>query len=78
MPVVLVPISMNAREIEDEQTLEVITRMVPTSDKRGGATIDLSEKVNAEWATYRTRSSLHDWAQVWNVQPGNQTDRQVV
>jgi hypothetical protein len=32
-------------------------RIVPASDKRGGATIDLSEKANTKWATYRTRSS---------------------
>jgi hypothetical protein len=57
MPVGLVPISMNAHEIKDESTqmLEVIT-IVPASDERGGATIDLSEKANAKWATYRTRS----------------------
>jgi hypothetical protein len=37
MPVGLVPISKNPRKIEDEsmQTLEVITRIVPVSDKRG-------------------------------------------
>ncbi len=29
---------------------------MPASDKRGGATIDSSEKANAKWATYRTRS----------------------
>jgi hypothetical protein len=61
MPVVLVSISMNACNIKDKsaQTLEVITRIVPASasDERGGATIDLSEKANAKWATYRTRSS---------------------
>jgi hypothetical protein len=58
MPVVLILISMNACKIKDEimQMLEVITRIVPASDKRGGATIDLSEKANAKWATYRTRS----------------------
>jgi hypothetical protein len=58
MPVVLVPISMNIHKIEDEctQTLDVIMRIVPASDKRGGATIDLSEKASIEWATYRTRS----------------------
>ncbi len=38
------------------QTIEVITRIVPAFDKKGGATIDLSEKANAKWATYRTRS----------------------
>jgi hypothetical protein len=49
---------MNACNINDEstQTLEVITRIVPASDKRGGATIDLPEKANTKWATYRTRS----------------------
>jgi hypothetical protein len=57
MPVVLVPISMNTCKIKDEQTLEVITRIVPASDEREDSTIDLSEKANAEWATYRTRSS---------------------
>jgi hypothetical protein len=58
MPVVLVPISMNTCKIKDEcmQTLDVIMRIVPTSDKRGGATTDLSEKANTKWATYRTRS----------------------
>jgi hypothetical protein len=58
MPVVLVPISMNTRNIKDKstQTLEVITRIVPTSEEREVATIDLSEKANAKWATYRTRS----------------------
>ena len=57
MPAVLVPISMNACKIEDEsmQMLEVITRIVPASDEMGGATIVLSEKLNAKWATYRTR-----------------------
>jgi hypothetical protein len=57
MPVVLVPISMNACEIKDESTqmLEVITKIVPASDERGGATIDLSEKANTKWTTYRTR-----------------------
>jgi hypothetical protein len=30
-------------------------RIVPASEKRGGATIDSSEKANSEWATYRTR-----------------------
>jgi hypothetical protein len=59
MPVVLVSISMHACNIEDKstQTLEVITRIVPASDERGGATIDSSEKANTKWASYRTRSS---------------------
>jgi hypothetical protein len=61
LPVVLVPISMNAHEVQDktEQRLEVITRIVPVSDERGGATMALSDKANAanaKWATYRKRS----------------------
>jgi hypothetical protein len=58
MPVVLVPISNNARNIEDKstQTLEVITRIVPASDKKGGVTIDSSGTAKAKWATDRTRS----------------------
>jgi hypothetical protein len=36
--------------------LEVITRIMPASDKGGVATIDSSEKANAKWATYRSRS----------------------
>ncbi len=46
MPVVLVPISMNTHNIEDKsmQTLEVITRIVPASDKRGGSTIDCQKR----------------------------------
>jgi hypothetical protein len=58
MPIVLVPISMNTHKIENKSTqmLEMITRIVSASDKRGGATIDLSENANAKWATYRTRS----------------------
>jgi hypothetical protein len=55
LPVVLVPISMNACKIKGktEQTLEVITRIVPVSDKRGGATMASSDKANAanaKWA----------------------------
>jgi hypothetical protein len=52
---------MNAREVQDktEQTLEVITGIVPVSDERGGTTMALSAKANAanaKWATYRKRS----------------------
>jgi Fe-S cluster assembly scaffold protein SufB len=52
---------MNAHEVQDktEQRLEVITRIVPVSDERGGATMALSDKANAanaKWATYRKRS----------------------
>ncbi len=38
MPAVLVPISLNAHNIEDESTqaLEVITRIVPASNEGGG------------------------------------------
>ncbi len=39
----------------------MITKIVPASDERGIATIDSSEKVNAEWATYRTRSGCAIW-----------------
>jgi hypothetical protein len=70
---------MNARNIEDKsmQTIEVITRIVPASDERGVAIIDLSEKGKCQMGNLQDKIRSHNRAQVWNVQPSNWTKHQV-